>query len=70
MNVKARYIHAVGLWLVLIALWLSLSGHYVPLLLTMGVLSCALIVWIATRLDVIVFELPRLAWEGDHQGQY
>jgi multicomponent Na+:H+ antiporter subunit E len=75
MNVKARYIHAVGLWLVLIALWLSLSGHYVPLLLTMGVLSCALIVWIATRLDVIDHEaiplqlkffgyLNYLAWLG------
>jgi multicomponent Na+:H+ antiporter subunit E len=56
MNVKARYIHAVGLWLVLMALWLLLSGHYVPLLLAMGVLSCTLIVWIAARLDVIDHE--------------
>ena len=47
MKVKARHIHAVGLWLVLFALWLMLSGHYVPLLLTIGALSCALIVWIA-----------------------
>lgn len=52
----AQYTHAFGLWLVLIALWLLLSGHYVPLLLTFGVLSCALIVWIAARLDVIDHE--------------
>jgi multicomponent Na+:H+ antiporter subunit E len=56
MNVNARYIHAIGLWLVLMTLWLLLSGHYVPLLLTMGILSCALIVWIAARLDVIDHE--------------
>ncbi len=56
MQVKARYIHAIGLWLVLFALWILLSGHYVPLLLTLGVLSCALVVWIAARLDVIDHE--------------
>jgi multicomponent Na+:H+ antiporter subunit E len=66
MKVKARYIHAIGLWLVLMALWLLLSGHYVPLLVTMGVLSCALIVWIAARLDVIDHEaIPlQLKWFG------
>ena len=75
MKVKARHIHAVGLWLVLFALWLMLSGHYGPLLLTIGALSCALIVWIAARLDVIDHEaiplqlkvfgtLSYLAWLG------
>lgn len=56
MQVRARVIHSVGLWLVVFALWLLLSGHYVPLLLTFGVLSAALIVWIAARLDVIDHE--------------
>ncbi len=56
MAVKARSIHGVGLWLVVFALWLLLSGHYVPLLLTFGVLSSILIVWIAARLDVIDHE--------------
>ncbi len=56
MRVKTRFVHAVGLWLVLFALWLLLSGHFVPLLLTLGVLSCALVVWIAARMDVIDHE--------------
>ncbi len=56
MRVKTSFIHALGLWLVLFALWLLLSGHYVPLLLTFGVLSCALVVWIAARMDVIDHE--------------
>jgi multicomponent Na+:H+ antiporter subunit E len=74
MDVKARSIHGVGLWLVVFALWLLLSGHYVPLLLTFGVLSSILIVWIAARLDVIDHEaiplqirfgyLAYLAWLG------
>lgn len=56
MELKARLIHGLGLWLVVFALWLLLSGHYVPLLLTLGVLSSILIVWIAARLDVIDHE--------------
>jgi multicomponent Na+:H+ antiporter subunit E len=75
MKLKARYIHAAGLWLSLFALWLLLSGHYGPLLLTMGVLSCVFIVAIANRLDVIDHEaiplqlkvfgyLGYLAWLG------
>jgi multicomponent Na+:H+ antiporter subunit E len=56
MQFRARLVHSVGLWLVVFALWLLLSGHYVPLLLTFGVLSSALIVWIAARLDVIDHE--------------
>ena len=56
MKGKARFVDAVGFWLVLFALWLLLSGHYVPLLLTFGVLSCALVVWIAARMDVIDHE--------------
>ena len=56
MQVRARLVHSVGLWLVVFALWLLLSGHYVPLLLTFGVLSSILVVWIAARLDVIDHE--------------
>jgi multicomponent Na+:H+ antiporter subunit E len=56
MKVRTSFIHALGLWLVLFALWLLLSGHYVPLVLSFGVLSCVLIVWIAARMDVIDHE--------------
>ncbi|MEX1206005.1 MAG: Na+/H+ antiporter subunit E [Dongiaceae bacterium] len=45
--------HAISLALVLYGLWLLLSGHYEPLLLGFGVLSCALVVAIALRMDVV-----------------
>jgi multicomponent Na+:H+ antiporter subunit E len=35
---------------------LALSGHYTPLLLGFGVGSCALVVYIATRMDVVDHE--------------
>ena len=45
--------HAISLALVLYGLWLLLSGHYEPLLLGFGVLSCGLVVAIALRMDVV-----------------
>jgi multicomponent Na+:H+ antiporter subunit E len=56
MKVRTSLIHVLGLWLALFGLWLLLSGHYVPLLLGLGVFSCVLIVWIAARMDVIDHE--------------
>lgn len=48
---------SVGLTVVLGAtllfLWLILSGHYTVLLTTFGVLSVALVVWIASRMKLI-----------------
>lgn len=43
----------VSLFLVLYVLWLLLSGHYDPLLLGLGALSCAFVTWIAHRMDVV-----------------
>jgi multicomponent Na+:H+ antiporter subunit E len=37
--------------LTLLGFWLLLSGHYTPLLLTLGVLSTLLVVWLLSRLD-------------------
>ena len=56
--------HAISLGLVLFGTWLLFSGIYVPLLLTFGVVSCALIVWIAHRMDVLDHETHpiHLAW--------
>ncbi|HUF72875.1 MAG TPA: Na+/H+ antiporter subunit E [Gammaproteobacteria bacterium] len=34
---------------VLAAAWLAWSGHYTPLLLAFGFVSCALVVWLAAR---------------------
>lgn len=69
-------VHAISLALVLFALWLLLSGHYVPLLIGVGALSVLLVVTIALRMDVVDREghpihlslkallyWPWLAWE-------
>lgn len=48
--------HTIGLGLAMLVLWLLLSGHYDPLLISMGVVSCIVIVLIAQRLDVIDHE--------------
>jgi multicomponent Na+:H+ antiporter subunit E len=48
--------HAVSLSVLLFGVWLLLSGHYVPLLLTFGVVSCLLVVAISMRMDVIDHE--------------
>lgn len=40
----------------LFAVWLLLSGHLEPLLLGLGLLSCALVVVIAVRMDVVDHE--------------
>jgi len=37
---------------VLYVLWLLLSGHYEPLLLVLGAISCVFVAWIAYRMDV------------------
>ena len=67
---------SLSLFLVLFTLWLLLSGHYTPLLLTLGVMSCLISVYIARRMDVVDREghpvhlslrlftyIPWLAWE-------
>lgn len=45
-------VHTISLAVVLFVVWLLLSGHYVPLILTLGVGSCAFTAWIAHRMDV------------------
>lgn len=37
----------------LFGFWLALSGHYTPFLLFMGILSCALCVWLVHRMKII-----------------
>lgn len=46
-------LRAFGLGAVLMAFWLLLSGHYTPLLLSLGVASCALVVYISLRMAVV-----------------
>ena len=66
----------VGLWIVLFALWLLLSGHYSPLFLIFGVGTCTLAVYVSVRMEILDAEsapfhmtwgavtyLPWLLWE-------
>ncbi len=48
--------HAISLGMFLYVLWLLLSGHFEPLLLGLGALSCLIVVIIALRMDVIDHE--------------
>lgn len=67
---------SISVFINLVALWLLLSGHYTALLLTLGAVSCFLVVCIARRMDVVDREghpidlslrllayFPWLAWE-------
>ena len=49
-------LRTVSLFLVLMAVWLLLSGHYTPLITGFGVVSCLLSALIAYRMDVIDHE--------------
>ena len=49
-------LHALSLGLVLFILWLLLSGFFEILLLSLGVGSVIVVVWIAYRMDVIDHE--------------
>ncbi|HET9949779.1 MAG TPA: Na+/H+ antiporter subunit E [Longimicrobiales bacterium] len=50
-------LRAFGMGAILFGFWLLLSGHYdSPLLLGLGVGSCALVVWIAHRMEVVDHE--------------
>lgn len=58
--------HAISLGLVLFGTWLLLSGLFKTLLLTLGVASCVLVVWILRRMDVVDHEGHpiHLGWRG------
>jgi multicomponent Na+:H+ antiporter subunit E len=50
---RASAKHAASLALLLFALWLGLSGHVEPLLLGLGVVSTALAVFLAIRMELL-----------------
>jgi len=45
--------HTVYLSATLAAVWLLNSGHYTPLTISLGIISIALVVWIARLMDVV-----------------
>lgn len=48
--------HLINLSLLAALFWLALSGLYTPLLLTFGLFSVGLVVWLAQRMDVVDHE--------------
>jgi multicomponent Na+:H+ antiporter subunit E len=48
--------HTASVTLVLAAIWLGNSGHYDALLLSFGVVSIVLVLWITHRMDVVDHE--------------
>ena len=44
---------AIGLFIILLALWLLSSGHYTALIITFGVGSCALVLWLSFRMEIV-----------------
>ena len=55
------------LFLILLSLWLLMSGHYSILIITLGIISCAFCVYVAKRGKLIddeglpIFFIPRLS---------
>jgi multicomponent Na+:H+ antiporter subunit E len=55
------------LFLILLSLWLLMSGHYSILIMTLGIISCAFCVYVAKRGNLIddeglpIFFIPRLS---------
>jgi multicomponent Na+:H+ antiporter subunit E len=45
--------HTISLSLALAAFWLLNSGHYTPLILSLAVISIAVVLYIAHRMDVV-----------------
>lgn len=43
----------VALFVILMTFWLVNSGHYTPLLISFGVLSCLLVVWLSRRMGIV-----------------
>lgn len=48
--------HTISLFLTLTAFWLLISGHYTLLILSLGLISIALVLYIAHRMDVVDHE--------------
>ena len=53
-------LHIVSLFLTLAVFWLLISGHYTLLILSLGLASIALVIFIAHRMDVVDHEIQPL----------
>ena len=62
--------HTIMLSLSLAAFWLANSGHYTTLMLSLGVISIALVVYIAHRMDVVDHEAQPIQFTLNIPGYY
>jgi multicomponent Na+:H+ antiporter subunit E len=53
---QSLVLHTISLFLTLAAFWLLISGHYTLLILSLGLISIALVLFIAHRMDVVDHE--------------
>ena len=44
---------AIALFVILMAVWLINSGHYTPLLIGVGIASCAFVVYLSLRMGIV-----------------
>jgi multicomponent Na+:H+ antiporter subunit E len=76
LSLGVTLLRAFGLGAILFGFWLALSGHYTPLLISLGAGSSVLVVYLAVRMDVVDHEgvplqvggrfwmyVPWLMWE-------
>ena len=49
-------VHSISLGVVLAVVWLLLSGHFEPLILMLGLASCAVVLAITKRMDLVDHE--------------
>ena len=65
-SARGRLSHSIGLSVALTSLWLLLSGHYTPLILSLGALSILLVVLISRRMSLVDSEsMPiQLEWRA------
>lgn len=63
---EQKVVHALYLGGILFVVWLLLSGHYTPLIIVLGILSCIAVVAITMRMDVVDQEghPVHLTWRG------
>ncbi len=54
------FFHKISLIISLAVLWIMLSGHYTPLLLSLGLLSVLIVAFISSRMNLIIFDQPIL----------
>ena len=54
------FFHKISLIISLAFLWVMLSGHYTPLLLSLGLLSVLIVAIISSRMNLIIFDQPIL----------